>query len=63
MMENFLTLDIQTWKATTIEGSCQYSEENLDKMLEKAEELLKEYTGSSITIRRVNDTLIMKFVS
>ena len=31
-MENFITMDVSTWEATTIEGHCRYSEENLEKM-------------------------------
>ena len=62
-MENFITMDVSTWEATTIEGHCRYSEENLEKMLEKVKELLTEYSGSSVSIRRLNDDLILKFVS
>lgn len=62
-MENFITMDVTTWRATSIEGNCQYSQENLDKMLEKVKELLTEYSGSSVNIRRINDSLILKFVS
>lgn len=62
-MENLITMDVTTWRATSIEGNCQYNEENLNKMLEKVKELLTEYSGSSVNIRRINDSLILKFVS
>lgn len=62
-MENLITMDVTTWRATSIEGNCQYNEENLDKMLEKVKELLMEYSASSVNIRRINDSLILKFVS
>ena len=62
-MENLITMDVTTWRATTIEGNCQYNEENVDKTLEKVKELLLEYSASSISIKRVNDMLFLKFVS
>lgn len=62
-MENLIALDVTTWRATTIEGNCQYNEENVDKTLEKVKELLLEYSASSISIKRVNDMLFLKFVS
>ena len=62
-MENLITMDVTTWRATTIEGNCQYNEENGGKTLEKVKELLLEYSASSISIKRVNDMLFLKFVS
>lgn len=62
-MDELLTIEIPTWRPKTIEGDCQYSEENLNTMLEKAKELLIGYSCSSVNIRRTNDSLVLKFVA
>ena len=64
-MENldFITIKIPTWRPKTLEGECQYSEENLDELLSKVKELLTQNSCSSVNIRHSNDSLILKFVA
>ena len=38
-------MNIPTWKSKQIDGNFDFSEENLDKTLEKIKEFLIEYDG------------------
>lgn len=49
-------MNIPTWKPKQIEGCFDFSEENLDKTLEKIKEFLIEYDGV-VTLRRSGSQL------
>ena len=58
-----MTTLIPTWQASTIEGTCHYDEETPDIVLAEVKELLTKYSCALITVRRTNDSLLVKFVS
>lgn len=62
-MDDLTSIPIKTWRPKIIEGECQYSEENLDATLAKVKSLLQEHSCSSVSIRRINDSLVLKFIA